>query len=125
MAPPNSAILLITSPDRQGLADWYRDNLGIDLDTDWMGTIFKWSDQAGAESASTVWSIFAGDTEYFGQPENRFMINFRVIDLEAMLAQLRAAGCDVDDKLEDTEYGKFGWVTDPEGNRVELWQPPG
>jgi predicted enzyme related to lactoylglutathione lyase len=53
------------------------------------------------------------------------MVNFRVRDLHAMLDQLRAKGCDVDDKVEDSEYGKFGWVMDPEGNRIELWEPPG
>ena len=69
-------------------------------------------------------SSFASDTEYFGPPDRAFMIGFRVRDLDAMLAQLRADQCDVDPRKEENDYGKFGWVTDPDGNRVELWEPP-
>jgi predicted enzyme related to lactoylglutathione lyase len=68
--------------------------------------------------------LFAADSKYFGDLSNEAMINFRVRDLDAMLAQLRAAGCEVDDKVERSDYGAFGWVTDPEGRRIELWQPP-
>ena len=67
---------------------------------------------------------FPQDSDYFGSRTNSFMVNFRVADLDAMLAQLRAGGCDVVDKIERSAYGQFGWVTDPDGNRVELWQPP-
>jgi predicted enzyme related to lactoylglutathione lyase len=70
----------------------------------------------------TVWTIFKGTSNYFDKP---FMINDRVADLDAMLAQLRAAGAQVDDKVEDTEFGRFGWAVDPEGNRIELWEPRG
>ncbi|HEX2735549.1 MAG TPA: VOC family protein, partial [Polyangiaceae bacterium] len=73
---------------------------------------------------SLVWSPFPADTKYFEPSQASFMINFRVKDLHAMLAQLRAAGATVDDKVMDESYGKFGWVMDPEGNRIELWQPP-
>ena len=71
-----------------------------------------------------MWSPFAGDTTYFSPSEQGFMVNFRVRDLHAMLAQLRAKGCAVDDKVEDSDFGRFGWVIDPEGNRIELWEPP-
>jgi predicted enzyme related to lactoylglutathione lyase len=80
--------------------------------------------RAPFEGGTTIWSIFAGDTDYFGPSGQQSMVNYRVDDLDAMLEQLRAAGVSVDDKIEDGELGRFGWATDPEGNRLELWQPP-
>jgi predicted enzyme related to lactoylglutathione lyase len=73
---------------------------------------------------STVWSIFEGDTTYFAPSTAPFMVNFRVADLDAVLDELRAEGCQVDDRVETSEFGSFGWVMDPEGNHIELWQPP-
>jgi len=72
-----------------------------------------------------VWSIFDGDTDYFGPSGQQSMVNYRVPDLDAMLARLRDAGVPVEEKIEESEFGRFGWATDPEGNRLELWQPPG
>lgn len=109
--------------DRDALLVWYRDHLGIPVE-EWGGANFPWAEQHAAAHASTVWSVFPADTSYFGEGRPAFMINFRVRDLDAMLAQLRALGAQVDDRVEDSAYGRFGWVTDPEGNRVELWQPP-
>jgi predicted enzyme related to lactoylglutathione lyase len=103
--------------DPEALTEWYRRNLGVGNPDN---PSFPWHQEAGF----TVWSGFPEDTGYFGRPDQQWMINFRVPDLDAMLAQLRAAGVEVLDKVEDTEYGRFGWVVDPEGNRVELWQPP-
>jgi predicted enzyme related to lactoylglutathione lyase len=98
--------------DPEALGAWYAENLGV-------------PEMFSAESGDlTVWSTFAADTEYFGHAEQQSMLNYRVRDLDAMLAQLRAAGADVDDKVEEYNYGRFGWATDPEGNRFELWQPP-
>jgi predicted enzyme related to lactoylglutathione lyase len=71
----------------------------------------------------TVWSAFEADTGYFGPGSSGLMVNYRVDDLDAMLAQLRAAGAEVLDRVEEYEYGRFGWAVDPEGNRFELWQP--
>ena len=116
--------IFLRATDREALGAWYRDHLGLDLDASWWGTSIRWADQHAASEATTVFSLFADDTAYFGPRAKTFMLNFRVKDLDAMLAQLRAAGCDVDPKHDDSEYGKFGWVTDPEGNRVELWEPP-
>jgi predicted enzyme related to lactoylglutathione lyase len=104
--------------DAAALREWYASHLGIEI-ADYGGATFQWS--AGG---STTWAIFDADTDYFGRPEQRFMINFRVVDLDAMLAQLRAAGVEVEDHIEESEYGRFGWATDPEGTRLELWQPP-
>lgn len=105
------------SRDPEALTQWYARHLGIG-DPD--NPTAPWRQEAGM----TVWSPFASDTQYFGRQEQQWMINFRVPDLDAMLAQLRAADVEVLDVIEDTEYGRFGWVVDPEGNRIELWQPP-
>jgi predicted enzyme related to lactoylglutathione lyase len=102
----------------QDLAHWYATNLGVPFDAG--QTYGTFTASAGDQ---TVWSIFPADTRYFGTGPSPYMFNFRVRDLNAMLAQLRASGADVDDKVEEYEYGKFGWVTDPEGNRIELWEP--
>jgi predicted enzyme related to lactoylglutathione lyase len=105
----------LRASDPAALSAWYRDNLG--LDTDEYGL---WNQAAGP----TVFAAFESDTGYFGSPTQQSMLNFRVADLDAMLEQLRAAGADVDSDTQNMdEVGRFGWVTDPEGNRVELWQP--
>src|SRR4051812_33801350 len=83
-------------------------------------TIFEGSDAAG----QTVWTLFPKDTTHFAPSSAPFMLNYRVKNLDAMLAQLRAAGAKVDEKVDSSEYGKFGWAMDPEGNRIELWEPP-
>jgi hypothetical protein len=102
--------------DPLALAHWYRDHLGIDSGLD--GEVV-WRQECGP----TVWAPFPGDTEKFG-PEQAVMFNFRVGDLDAMLAQLRAAGVAVDERVESQDgVGRFGWATDPEGNRIELWEP--
>ncbi|MCB9743307.1 MAG: VOC family protein [Alphaproteobacteria bacterium] len=109
--------------DPKGLAQWYAEHLGVPVEP-WGGAVLRWADQHAADTASTTWSPFTEDTSYFGEGGKGHMLNFRVRDLAAMRAQLIAAGCAVDPKVEEGEYGKFGWVTDPEGNRVELWEPP-
>ncbi|WP_203667008.1 VOC family protein [Cellulomonas pakistanensis] len=101
--------------DPAALQAWYRDLLGVADDTE-----RPWQQEAGP----TVFAAFDHDTEYFGSARQATMLNFRVRDLDAMLAQLRAGGADVAPETEDEPgVGRFGWVTDPEGNRVELWQP--
>jgi predicted enzyme related to lactoylglutathione lyase len=113
--------VFIRARDRAALADWYRDHLGLAIDGEWFGTVLP---EPAADGSGGIWSAFAEDTEYFGLHERQFMVNFRVADRDAILSQLRAAGCDVDEATEDSDFGRFGWVTDPEGNRVELWEPP-
>lgn len=108
--------------DPADLRAWYKRHLGIDVQ-DWGGAVFHWVNADGAPLAgTTVWSIGSGD--YFAPSTASFMINYRVADLHDLLITLRAEGCNVVDKTEDSEFGKFGWVMDPEGNKVELWQPP-
>ncbi len=106
--------------DAAKLAAWYRDHLGFGLEPDQDAVaVFRWH-----EPGTTVWSAFPDDTIYFGPTEARSMINYRVENLDRMLEQLRDAGTWVDDRTEDSEFGRFGWATDPEGNRFELWEPP-
>jgi predicted enzyme related to lactoylglutathione lyase len=110
--------------DPEGLRAWYRDHLGLAL-TDWGGTVFEPTMASPAGRPSTlVWSVFPADTQHFAPSTAAFMINYRVDDLDQVLAALRAEGCRVDERVESSELGRFGWVADPEGNRVELWEPP-
>jgi predicted enzyme related to lactoylglutathione lyase len=82
-------------------------------------------DQDGKPTTgTTIWSIGSADGDYFAPSRSSFMINYRVADLHGVLQALRSEGCNVLEKVDDSEYGKFGWVMDPEGNKVELWQPP-
>jgi len=110
--------------DPEALRAWYKKHLGIDV-LEWGGAVFTWTDAAGDPTpGATVWSVFDADTNYFAPGTASFMVNYRVADLEALLETLRAESCNVIDKTESSELGKFGWVIDPEGNKVELWQPP-
>lgn len=105
--------IFFKASDAKALGSWYQANLGIDVDPQWGGAMLE----------NTVWSVFPASTEHFAPSKQPFMINYRVDDLDAMLAQLRAAGVTVEDRVDDTEFGRFGWALDPEGNRIELWQP--
>ena len=105
----------LRAQDPAALSAWYRDALGLDADENGL-----WRPGPGP----TVFATFEPDSDYFGSRDQQTMINFRVRDLDGMLAQLRALGADVDEQTQEIEgIGRFGWVTDPEGNRVELWQP--
>lgn len=105
----------LRAADPAALSAWYRESLGLDVDENGV-----WQQEVGP----TVFATFDSDTDYFGSRSQQSMLNFRVRDLDAMLAQLRELGADVSGDAQDYEgIGKFGWVTDPEGNRVELWQP--
>lgn len=110
--------------DPVALRAWYQRHLGIDVQ-EWGGAAFTWTDAAGNPTGGmTVWSISAADSDHFAPGKSPFMVNYRVDDLAALLQALRAEGCEVLEKTDDSEFGKFGWVIDPEGNKVELWQPP-
>ena len=116
--------IFFSANDPAAMRDWYKRHLGIDVQ-DWGGTAFSWADaQGNPTEGTTVWSIGAADGKHFAPSKASFMINYRVDDLAALLLALREEGCQVLDKVDDSEYGKFGWVIDPEGNKVELWQPP-
>ena len=116
--------IFFQAKDPVALRAWYRRHLGIDVQ-EWGGTAFRWTDSAGNPAhGTTIWSIGEAGRDAYAPGRASFMINYRVEDLAALLQLLRAEGCEVLDKTDDSEYGKFGWVIDPEGNKVELWQPP-
>jgi predicted enzyme related to lactoylglutathione lyase len=116
--------IFFTAADPGALRAWYKTHLGIDVQ-DWGGAALRWVDAEGRPVAgTTIWSVADSDKDYFAPSKSSFMVNYRVADLQALLAELRKEGCNVLDKTDDSEYGKFGWVIDPEGNKVELWEPP-
>jgi predicted enzyme related to lactoylglutathione lyase len=116
--------IFFKAKDPKALSAWYKNHLGIDVQ-DWGGAAFNWTDAAGnPANGTTAWSIGAADGNQFAPSNSAFMVNYRVEDLGALLHALREEGCTVLEKTDDSEYGKFGWVMDPEGNKVELWQPP-
>ena len=116
--------IFFNAKDPVALRAWYKKHLGIDVQ-EWGGTAFTWTDDAGSPTTgTTVWSIGAADGSQFAPSTSSFMVNYRVEDLVSLMRALRQEGCNVLEKTDDSEYGKFGWVIDPEGNKVELWQPP-
>lgn len=116
--------IFFKAKDAQALREWYQRHLGIELEP-WGGSAFRWTDAQGQPfNGTTVWNVFEAGSDYFAPSKSPFMINYRVDDLHAVLKDLREEGCAVQEKVEESEYGKFGWVLDPEGNKVELWQPP-
>ena len=116
--------IFFKAKDPKALSEWYRVHLGIPVE-EWGGAAFRWANESNpAGTGTTIWNPFQDDTAYFSPGKASFMVNYRVDDLHALPAQLRAEGCKVDEKIEESAYGKFGWVQDPEGNRLELWQPP-
>lgn len=113
--------IFFTAKDPKALQAWYKRHLGIDVQ-DWGGAAFSWVGADGKPSGgTTIWSIGPTAGGPFTAP---FMVNYRVADVRSLLAVLKEEGCDVLDKFDDSEFGKFGWVIDPEGNKVELWEPP-
>lgn len=115
--------IFIKARDPATLREWYRRHLGLDV-ADWGGVVFRWNADDPAAAGTTTWSLFEAESAYFAPSTAPFMVNYRVDDLDALLAALRDEGCAVVDAVEESEYGKFGWVIDPEGNKIELWQPP-
>lgn len=114
--------IFFKSVDPKALGAWYKTHLGVDVN-DWGSALFHWGGD-DSEPGMTVWSPFAQDTDYMQPSSASFMINYCVENLGSLLEALRAEGCNVVDKTEHSEQGKFGWVIDPEGNKVELWEPP-
>jgi predicted enzyme related to lactoylglutathione lyase len=112
--------------DPEKLAAWYKKHLGLNVE-EWGGVTFQ--EGAGADlqpkrQGYIAWSPFEADTVYFEPSTKPYMLNFRVHDLHALLEELRREGVDVDEKTEESDFGKFGWLMDPEGTRIELWEPP-
>ena len=105
--------------DPANMKSWYKDHLGVT-------EVFHWKDLANPDAkapAQTIWSPFGKDTAYFNPSDKPFMLNFRVADLEGLLKVLREEGVQVVGEIQSYPYGKFGWIMDPEGNKIELWEP--
>lgn len=116
--------IFFKAQDAPALRAWYKDHLGIDVQT-WGGAAFEWTDAQGKPVAgTTTWQINPQESGYFAPSTAPFMVNYRVDDLHALVAALKEEGCNVLEKIEESEFGKFAWVVDPEGNKIELWEPP-
>ncbi len=116
--------IFFKAKDPATLRAWYKNHLGVDVKV-WGGAAFSWSDADGKPvGGTTAWSIAPMESDQFAPSAASFMVNYRVEDLHALVKALKEEGCNVLDKIDESEYGKFAWVLDPEGNKVELWQPP-
>jgi predicted enzyme related to lactoylglutathione lyase len=127
--------IFFKSEDPARLYAWYEKHLGIKAATDGSGAIFPWStpqEETDANSSDdlkansggmTVWSIFPRSTKYFDPSSSPFMINYCVENLDALLEELKKEGVTIDPRREDYDYGRFAWIMDPDGNRIELWEP--
>jgi lactoylglutathione lyase len=114
--------VFVKCDDAEAQKKWYERHLGIPMDD--YGAQFEWREKETPEKVGqTVFGFFKKDTTYFDPSKKDYMLNFRVENLDETLKALRSEGVTVDDKVEDYDYGKFAWIMDPEGNRVELWEP--
>ena len=116
--------IFFKAKDAPALQAWYKRHLGIDVQ-EWGGAAFTWTDSDGKPAVgTTIWSVAPESSNQFAPSNASFMINYRVEDLHAVVEALKSEGCNVLDTIDESDYGKFAWVIDPEGNKVELWQPP-
>ena len=120
--------IFFKSTDTERLYRWYEKHLGITRAQDGSGAIFEWHEPDSiqnkeVQNGMTVWSIFPQETKYFNPSSSNFMINYRVEDLDALLQTLKEEGVEIDPHREDYDYGRFAWIMDPDGNRIELWEP--
>lgn len=115
-------VFLKSKGDGATLAAWYRKHLGMALE-DFGGAILRWPDDKAEDRGLTVWHVADQDSQWFSPSDSSFMINYRVDDLDELLAQLRADGVTIVGGPESHENGKFAWIMDPDGNKVELWEP--
>lgn len=114
--------ILFKCKDPKAVNEWYKTHLGFE--TTPYGTSFEWMDKDNPEKkGTTVWNPFKQETNYFEPSEKEFMINYRVENLEALVEQLKNEGVTIVDKMETYDYGKFIHIMDPEGNKIELWEP--
>ena len=115
--------VFIKAKDPETLRTWYQKHLGLEPDA-YGGVVFHCPEsEPERQTAQTVWSLFPSDTKYFDPSSAPFMINYRVENLDELLKLLRSEGVEVEDRLEEFDYGRFAWIMDPEGNRIELWEP--
>ena len=115
-------VFLKCKGDHKALAAWYQKHLGMPLES-WGGAILRWPDDTAEDKGLTVWNLAKSDSKWFSPSDSAYMINYRVDNLVELLAQLRADGVQVEKGPESHENGKFAWIMDPDGNKVELWEP--
>ena len=120
--PGIGGVFLKCKGDSDVLSAWYQKHLGMPLES-WGGAILKWPDDQASDKGLTVWNLAGKDSKWFSPSESSFMINYRVDNLDALLAQLQADGVPIHSGPESHENGKFAWIMDPDGNKVELWEP--
>ena len=108
--------------DNKALVEWYQKHLGMQLES-WGGAILRWPDDKAEDKGLTVWHVAAKDSQWFSPSDSSFMINYRVDNLDEMIAQLREGGIEIIKGPESDANGKFAWIMDPDGNKVELWEP--
>lgn len=110
------------SKNKEALAQWYQKNLGLKPEV-WGGAVLQWSEDKAEDKGATVWMVHENDTNHFSPSGSSFMINYRIDDMDGMVAQLKQNGVEIEKGPESHENGKFLWVMDPDGNKVELWEP--
>ena len=115
-------VFFLSKGDGKALASWYEKHLGVRLE-DFGGAILQWEEDEAEDKGITVWGVADKDSQWFKPSESTFMINYRVDDMEAMIKQLTAGGIEIQKGPEYHENGAFAWIMDPEGNRIELWEP--
>lgn len=108
--------------DHKELAAWYNKHLGMPMES-WGGTILRWPEDTAEDGGLTVWTTAAADTKWFSPSGSSFMINYRVDNMDEMIEQLKSGGIEIIQGPESHENGKFAWIIDPDGNKVELWEP--
>lgn len=115
--------VFIKAKDPKAMYAWYQQHLGLTVNPEAHSVMFTWKDAKTGEDAQTIWSLFKESSKYFDPSTSQVMINYRVADMDALLKSLESEGVKVLDR-QDAEYGHFAWIMDPEGNKIELWQPP-
>lgn len=116
--------IFFKAEDPDKLYEWYEKHLGIKREPHGQGAMLHWREAENPERrGGTVWAIFENDTKYFEPSRAPFMLNYRVENLDALLEALREEGVEIDPKRENYDYGRFAWIRDPEGNKIELWEP--
>ena len=115
-------VFFLSKGDGKSLSAWYEKHLGMKLE-DYGAAVLQWEEDTAEDKGLTVWSVADKDSEWFRPSESRFMINYRVDDMAGMLAQLEAGGVAILKGPEFHENGAFAWLLDPEGNKIELWEP--
>ncbi|MGQ7847226.1 VOC family protein [Granulosicoccus sp. 3-233] len=115
-------VFFLADKDHESLARWYEQHLGIALES-WGGGVLEWKNDSAEDGGATVWNVAARDSDWFAPSRARFMINYRVDDMEALVSRLTSAGVEILEGPQYHENGVFAWIQDPEGNKIELWEP--